>query len=136
MKNLEKNVDLGLLILRISVAGLMLFHGISKLFHGIGFIEGLLISKGLPGFIAYGVYVGEVVVPIAMIAGFRTRVASAVFAFNCLVALLLVHTGDFFSISPHGGWAVELLGLYFFGSLALIFTGAGKYAVSKGNIWD
>ncbi len=37
----------------------MLFHGLHKLFAGIDGISGMLIAKGLPGFIAYGVLVGE-----------------------------------------------------------------------------
>ncbi len=55
-----KNNDLGLLILRLSIGILMLFHGISKMIYGIDFIEGLMSSKGLPGFFAYGVYVGVI----------------------------------------------------------------------------
>ncbi|CAA6806270.1 MAG: Unknown protein, partial [uncultured Sulfurovum sp.] len=33
------NDDLGKLILRLMIGGLMLFHGISKLQNGVGFIE-------------------------------------------------------------------------------------------------
>ena len=51
--------DLGKLLLRLAVGGLMLFHGLHKLFGGVGFISGMLVEKGLPGFIAYGVFVGE-----------------------------------------------------------------------------
>jgi putative oxidoreductase len=40
----------------------MLFHGLHKLFGGVG-ISGMLVEKGLPGFIAYGVLIGEVVAP-------------------------------------------------------------------------
>ena len=134
--NFEKNNDVGLLILRVFVAGLMLFHGIAKVFHGVSFIEGQLTSVGLPAFIAYGVYIGEVIAPIAMIVGFRTRLASVIFAFTCVVAILLVHSVDIFSLNKHGGWAIELLALYLFGSVALFFTGAGKYAISKVNQWD
>ncbi len=47
--------DLGKLLLRLAVGGLMLFHGLHKLFGGVGFISGMLVEKGLPGFIAYGV---------------------------------------------------------------------------------
>lgn len=136
MKYLEKNIDLGLLIIRLSVGGLMLLHGISKLMHGVGFIEQIVTSAGLPHFVAYGVYIGEVVTPILIIAGLCTRGAAAIFAFNCLVATLLVHSNIIFTLSDQGGWALELLGLYFFGAIALIFTGGGKYAVSNKYIWD
>lgn len=133
---MQRNFDLGLLILRVSVAGLMLFHGIAKIAGGLGFISGMLESKGLPGFIATGVYIGEIIAPLAILVGFRTRIAAVIFAVNCLVAILLVHSNDIFTLNDHGGWAIELLGLYLFGAIALFFTGAGKYAVSNSNTWD
>ncbi len=133
---MTKNINVGLLIIRISVGALMLLHGLSKLVGGIGFIQGILESKGLPGFIAYGVIVGEVVAPLAIIIGYRTRIAAAIFAFNALVAMFLVHAQQIFTLSEQGGWALELLGLYLFGSVALIFTGAGKIALSSNNKWD
>lgn len=46
--------DFGKLLLRFAVGGLMLFHGLHKLFAGIDGISGMLIAKGFPGFIAYG----------------------------------------------------------------------------------
>ena len=136
MKYLEKNIDLGLLILRLSVGILMLLHGIAKLQHGAGFIEQVVVGAGLPSFIAYGVYVGEVIAPLFIILGYGTRVASIIFAGNCLVAALLVHSQDIFTLNETGGWTVELLGLFFLGAVALIFTGAGKYALSNKHIWD
>ena len=136
MKYLEKNIDLGLLILRISVGGLMLLHGIAKLQHGVGFIAQVVEGAGLPSFITYGVYVGEVIAPLLIILGYSTRAASVIFAGNCLVAALLVHSQDIFTLNNQGGWTVELLGLYFFGAVALVFTGGGKYALSSKHIWD
>lgn len=136
MKYLEKNIDLGLLILRISVGGLMLLHGIAKLQHGAGFIEQVVVDAGLPSFIAYGVYIGEVIAPLFILFGYGTRAASVVFAGNCLVAALLVHSQDIFTLNEQGGWSVELLGLFFLGAVALIFTGGGKYSISNKHIWD
>ena len=133
---MRKNNDLGLLILRITIGVLMLLHGIPKLSAGLDFIKSMLVEKGLPAFIAYGVLIGEILAPIAILIGFRTRIAAAVYAFNCLVAILLVHSSEIFSMGEHGGWALELLGLYLFGSLALFFTGGGNIAISKNNKWD
>jgi len=96
----------------------------------------MLTAKGLPGFLAYGVYIGEIIVPLLLIIGFRTRIAALIFAFNMLVAMLLAHAGDIFTLSKHGGWAVELIALFLFGALALFFTGAGKYAFSTTHKWD
>ena len=127
---ISKNTDLGLLILRISTGGLMLFHGVSKLIHGISF---LVENMGAFG---YAVYLGEVLAPILILIGFRTRLAAVLLAVTCIVAVATAHAQEIFTISDHGGYALELLGLYFFGALALFFTGAGKYAVSKNNKWD
>lgn len=127
---ISKNTDLGLLLLRISTGGLMLFHGVSKLIHGISF---LVDNMGAFG---YAVYIGEVLAPIAILIGFRTRIAAVLLAVTCVVAVATAHAQEIFTISEHGGYALELLALYFFGALALFFTGAGKYAVSSKNQWD
>jgi len=132
---MKRNIDLGILILRISIGVLMLLHGIAKIGH-LEFIKMSLSANGLPEFIAYGTYLGEIIAPILIIIGFRTRIAAAVFAFNALTAMLLVHASTIFTLSEVGGWAVELLGLYLFGAVALIFSGAGKYAVSTRSQWD
>jgi len=127
---ISKNTDLGLLVLRISIGGLMLFHGISKILHGISFLVENM------GTFAYAVYIGEVLAPIAILLGFRTRIAAVIFAINCITAIAVAHAQDIFSISDHGGYANELLMLYLLGAIALFFTGAGKYALSKTNNWD
>lgn len=131
-----KQTDLGLLILRISVAALMLLHGVKKLISGVEYLPGMLEDVGLPSFLTYGVFIGEIIAPILMIIGFRTRLASIFFVINCLFAVFMVHSSEIFSLGDNGGWALELLGLYLFGALSLVFTGAGSYAVSTSNRWD
>lgn len=91
MKILDKNTDLGLLILRLSIGVLLLLHGIAKLVHGSDAIQQMLEDAGLPAFIAYGAYIGEVIAPLFIIFGFATRLAAAVVAFNMIVAVLMVH---------------------------------------------
>jgi putative oxidoreductase len=131
----SKNLNLGILLIRISIGLLMLLHGISKL-NGVSFIEGMLTAKGLPEFLAYGVYLTEIVAPLLILIGFRTRLASVAFIIGILFAIFLVHSEDVFTLNDHGGWGIELLGLYLFGALALFFTGGGDYAVSTKNKWD
>ncbi|WP_369764863.1 DoxX family protein [Flavobacterium sp. WC2429] len=132
---MNKNTNLALLILRISVGALMLFHGIAKL-GGVSFIEGMLGEKGLPSFLAYGVYITEIIAPLLILIGYRIRLASVAYIFGLLFATLLVHTGDLFSLNENGGWQLELIGLYLLGALALFFSGSGKYAISTTNKWD
>jgi putative oxidoreductase len=139
MKNykfLDRNNDLGILILRLSIGILMLLHGVFKLMNGIGPIEGQITGMGLPAFFAYGVYIGEVIAPALIILGLATRAGAIVMIINCIVAILMVHSADVFTLGAQGGWAIELLGLYMFGALALVFTGGGKYAVSTKYLWD
>ncbi len=109
----------------------MLFHGVNKLFAGVGGIAGMLESRGLPDVFAYGVYVGEVIAPVMLILGLYARPAAAILAFNMVVAILLAHPGDIMTLSQHGGWAVELPALYFFGSVAIVLLGAGNIAVGR-----
>lgn len=117
--------DFGKLLLRLAVGGLMLFHGLHKLFDGVGGISNMLVAKGLPGFIAYGVLVGEVVAPCLLILGILTRPAALVLAFTMVVAWLMVGTGKTFALDAVGAWAIESLVYFFVGALAVAFLGQG-----------
>lgn len=130
-----KNNDLGLLILRLSVGLLMLPHGIAKLIGGVSAIEGMVVAKGLPSVLTYGVYIGEVIMPLLLIIGYRTRLTALAFALNC-IAIIWFGGYDIFSLNAYGGWSAELPGLFLFGALALFFTGGGKYSISNKNVWD
>lgn len=121
------NPDIGKLILRLTLGILILFHGVHKLLHGIGFIETMVTAHHLPAFFAYGVYIGEVVAPLMLLIGYQTRIGALLIVINMLVALALVHTGQFFSISGSGGYALELQAFYLLTALALIFLGPGRY---------
>ncbi|WP_312225604.1 DoxX family protein [Stutzerimonas nitrititolerans] len=121
--------DMGKLVLRLSVGVLMLLHGIFKLQNGVGGIVGMLGSQGLPGFLAYGVYLGEVVGPVLVIIGLYTRVGAVLIIGNMLVALALAHSQELFSLGSMGGWALELQGMFLFGAVALALLGAGKFSV-------
>ncbi len=123
--------DAGRLLLRLTFGILMLFHGYAKTQHGVGWIADLLHGHDLPGFIAYGAYIGEIVAPLMIIFGFMTRLAGLIFAFNLLVATLLVGLGHFYKITDVGAWALETEALYFFGGLAIMLLGPGKYAFMK-----
>jgi len=120
--------DSGKLLLRLAVAGLMLFHGIAKL-KGLDGIEKMLEGAGLPLFLAYGVYVGELIAPLLMIVGFWTRIASLVFAFNMLVAILLGHGNELLSLNQYGGWAIELPMLFMLAAVSIALIGSGRFAV-------
>ena len=130
--------DIGKLILRLTVAILMGFHGVSKLRHGVAWMAGPLGSHHLPTWLAYGVFVGEVVVPILLILGIFTRPAALIIVFEMFMAIYLVLGSHAFELdkqtgSPHG----ELQFFYIGACLAIAFLGSGRYALSKGQgRWD
>ena len=124
--------DVAKLLLRIMLGGLILLHGISKIRGGPGFILDIVDKAGLPEPFGYLVYVGEVLAPILVIVGLWTRLAALVIAINMLVAVLLVHLGDLFSLNESGGWALELQGLYLIVAIAVALLGAGRYSIG-GN---
>jgi putative oxidoreductase len=121
--------DAGKLLLRALLAILILFHGTSKLIGGVGFITGMLAKAGLPSALGYLVYVGEVLAPLLILFGVFTRAAALVVVGNMIVALLLVHTSQFFTINETGGWALELQGMYLGGAVAVALLGAGRYSI-------
>ncbi len=125
------NADLGKLIIRITLGALLLFHGISKLINGVGFIEGELASHGLPTFLAYGVYIGEVVAPLMVLLGYQTRIGALLIVFNMLVAIALVHSHQLMALKSNGGWSLELQGFFLLSALAVIFLGPGKYKMKN-----
>ncbi|MEI6866494.1 DoxX family protein [Flavicella sp.] len=127
--------DLGLLLIRFIIAGLMLFHGVAKL-KGIDSIKGMLAEQGVPGVFAYGVYITEIIAPILILIGFRTRLASLTFFIGMLVIIFLKHFDNLFILTKTGAIRAELVLMYAIISLALFFTGGGKYAISTKNTWD
>ncbi len=123
--------DIGKLILRLSLGGMMLLHGIAKLQQGMGWIGGSLARHGLPEWLAYGVFVGELLAPVMVIVGLYTRIGAGLMAINMLFAIFLAHSNEIFALTSHGGWAIELQAFFLFTALALVFLGAGRFALKN-----
>ena len=121
----------GKLVLRLTVGLLTLFHGVSKLANpgSVDFIGSKLVSLGLPEAIAWGVYVGEIIAPLMIILGIMSRLGGLLLFVNMLFAIGMVHMGDIFALTEHGGWRLEVQGFYLFGALAIMLLGSGRYAV-------
>ena len=130
--------DLGKLLLRLGLGGIVLFHGIFKVTHGVDWMNGPLAALGLPGFIAYGSYVGEVIAPVLVLIGLWTRVAALLIALDMLMAFVLVLRANLFTVNAMGGgWAVELEALILITALAVVCLGAGRYAFPRSSsAWD
>ena len=124
--------DAGLLVLRLGLGVLMLFHGIYKLTHGVAWIAGPLGSVGLPAWLAYGVYVAEVLAPVLVIVGLWARPAALVIAFDMFMAIFLARRGDVAKISPMGGgWAIELELMFLVAALTIALAGSGRYGLGR-----
>lgn len=123
--------DIGKLVLRLTLGILILLHGLAKIGAGVGGISGMLVNAGLPGALAYGVYLGEVVAPLLVIIGFYARIGALVIVVNMLFAIVLVHMKDVFALTRSGGWAIELQAFFLFTALAVALVGPGRFAVNR-----
>ena len=116
--------SVGLLILRVTVGGLMLFaHGWPKL---AGFAEKSggfpdPLGIGSPASLSLAVF-AEVLCAVALMLGLFTRAVAIPLLITMLVAAFLVHGGDPFQKK-------EFALLYAIPFLVLVFTGAGAYSV-------
>ena len=118
--------SIGLLVLRLSVGGgLIAAHGWDKLIHfnerRASFPDPLGIGTD---FSLVGTIAAEVLCSLLLVIGLMTRVAALPVAFTMAVAAFVVNAGK--------PWAdKELAVLYMLCSLALVFTGAGRYSVDS-----
>jgi putative oxidoreductase len=119
----KKLSDLGLLILRVSFSVLMLTHGVpklSKLFVSpIAFPDPLGVGSGLSLILAL---IGELIAPIFIMIGFKTKIAAIPATITMFVAAFVVHFGDPIDTK-------EKALLYFFTFLVILLSGAGKFSV-------
>ncbi len=90
-----------------------------------------MAQSGLPEFLGYGAFIGEIIAPFLIIIGYKARVASLFVAFTMLTAIATTHSGEILALNKFGGWAIELQAFYLFGALAIFFTGGGKYVICR-----
>ena len=121
----NRQLSLGLLLLRIAVGAVFIGHGRQKLF-GMGFagVSGMFSHMGvpLPGVMGPFVALLEFFGGIALILGLLTRLVSLGFAIDMLVAILLVRLKDGFS-------HYELEFLLCASGFALLLMGAGEFSI-------
>jgi|SRR3954469_19087170 putative oxidoreductase len=129
-RNRSSTEDAGKLVLRLTLGLLILLHGVSKITGGIDFVTAGLAKAGVPEGVGYLVYIGEVVAPLFVILGAWTRPAALVIAINMVVAVLMAHTSQLFSIAKTGGYALELQAMYLFTAISIALLGAGRYSLA------
>lgn len=117
--------DLSLLAARVLLAFLFIMAGLGKLGDVEGF-AGFMASGGVPAFLAWPVVLFEILVGLAILAGFMTRPAALALAAFCLVSGILYHfdpsnqqqmTSFMKNIALTGGY------------IALAAAGAGRFSV-------
>lgn len=133
---MKKNENLGIFILRLAIPFTMLIYGINKVIDGTGFIGSLLEQYGLPKIMANGIFVGEIVAPLMLMIGFRTRLAGLIFSFNCFMAIVMAQSQNIFKLNEFGGWSIDLLFIYLIAGIVFYLSGGGHYALSTSSNWD
>ncbi|WP_299677903.1 DoxX family protein [uncultured Dokdonia sp.] len=122
---MSKNTDLGLLILRVGVSGLMLTHGLPKL---LNLLQG---NFDFPDPIGLGsmislilIVIAEAICPVLILVGIKTRIATIPPIIAMAVAAFMVHGAD-----PIGTKEKALLYLVAF--IAIGLMGAGKLSLDR-----
>ena len=125
--------DAGKLLLRLTIGILLLMHGLFKLANGIESITALVLAQGWPAWIAFGVFIGEIIAPSLLIIGVLTRAGALVIVFNMGLAIYLAHASQILSLTKTGGWALELQGLFLIDALVVALLGAGRFSLGGAN---
>lgn len=125
--------DLGRLLLRLGLGGMLLLHGVDKILHpaGIQFIARHVQDAGLPQFLTQGVYIGEIVAPLMLIFGIFSRIGGLLVAINMGFALFLVHRSQLLQLTEQGGWQLELQGMLLLCGLVIALIGGGRFALVR-----
>lgn len=124
--------DFGKLVLRLTVGLLLLFHGVHHVLTGIDPIRNMITAQGWPGWLAYGIYVGEVLAPILVVLGVLTRVGGGLIVLDIILSVALAvvnkNVGPI-ALGPDGGYILELEALFLFSGLAVALLGAGRLSI-------
>lgn len=127
--NQDKMKDTGLLLMRLMLAVVFLYHGGQKLFGGLEGFAGYLGSMGVPApqVAAFLAAASEFVGGLVLLAGIGFRYALPPLVFTMLVASFKAHGGKF-SIQDGGMEYALTLGVMVLG---LILTGPGGFGLGR-----
>ncbi len=123
------NKNFGLLLIRIALGLVFVYHGWGKVDNMEATI-GFFGSIGLAPFWAYITAWVELLGGLLLILGICVREAGALLTIVMLTAIFKVHLANGFG--GNGGYEFQLVLLL--ASLAMVFTGAGKYALLKDKM--
>lgn len=126
---LPVNLDLALLVLRLVLAAVLLYHGVPKLLNfsaTVGAFQSMNIPA--PSLTAGFALIVEVIGGILILLGIAVDIAGVLVVIEMLGAIALVHWANGFDFTK-GGWEhpFTVLGV----ALALAFAGPGRHSVKR-----
>jgi putative oxidoreductase len=138
----NRGTDLGLLLLRFGVGGVVFAHGMQKVF-------GLWGGPGITGYtttlqgygfreattLAWVTGTVELVAGAFVVLGVVTPLAAAGLLAIMVNSVLLKADNGFFVAGPSGAGAVELDVVLGLAAAAIVFTGPGRIALDRGRTW-
>src|SRR5919204_2735490 len=124
-----RQIDLGLLLIRIASAAAFLYHGSAILFGAFGGPGPRAFATYIhtPPVIGYLVGLAQFAGGLAVLVGLFTRIGAACLAVVMVGAIFLAHLPHGFDISK-GGYEYALTQLLI--ALALLICGPGRYSVA------
>jgi putative oxidoreductase len=134
--------DIGLLLLRLGIGGVVFAHGAQKVFGlwggpGIAVFAGNLETFGYQQAttLSWVTGVTELLAGAFIVLGLLTPLAAAAVLAIMINAVLLKLGNGFFVTSPKGSDAVEFSLVLGLGAACLVFTGPGRIALDNGRAW-
>ena len=112
---------------RIFISLIFLIAGVGKIFNYEGTI-GYMESFGIPGYLLIPAIIIEILFPLLVIIGYKTKLAAIILALFSILLAIIFHT-DFSSQMQLMSF---LKNLAIAGGFLIIFVnGAGKYSLDK-----
>jgi len=124
---LPLNPDAALLIVRVVLGIIMLYHGWAKVTNLGGTIEGVSgMGIPIPALTATFATVAEVGGGLLLLLGVLTDIAGLLVAIDMLGAIIFVHAKNGFAVNEGGfEWPLALLAM----GLGIALAGPGKFSV-------
>jgi putative oxidoreductase len=126
---LPQSTDLGLLILRVALAIILLYHGVPKLMNFGGTAAGFQgMNVPAPSLSVAFAIIAEVVGGLLILLGIAVDIAGVLVMIDMLGAIVFVHLHNGFDFGK-GGWEHPFTILSI--ALSLVLTGPGRYSVGN-----
>jgi putative oxidoreductase len=128
---LPLNLDVALLVLRLALAAVLLYHGLPKVMNfaaTVGAFQSMNIPA--PTFTVGFAVLSEVIGGILILLGVAIDIAGVLVIIDMIGAIALVHWANGFDFTK-GGWEHPFTVLAM--ALALALAGPGGYAVGGGR---